>query len=156
MSYLGLADPIEFLFFGPIAVAGTHYLLVESWSLTAILAGMIPGFLSLAILTIDNLRDYEIDKKANKKTLCVRFGTTFGKLEYYTCIFLGFLTPLLLIALTRGHLYSLICLLTLPLYKKCLDTVRDNDSKENLTQALAQTAFNLLLFVLFFCGGWLL
>ena len=156
LGHLGLADPIEFIFFGPIAVGATYYLIAGAWPLYVTLAGLIPGFLSLAILAIDNLRDYETDKAADKKTLCVRFGTSFGQFQYYACVFLGFAVPLLLIAITKQHLYSLMCLLTLPFYKKCLDAVRENDCKETLTKALSQTALNLILFVLIFSGGWLL
>lgn len=156
LGHLGLAEPIELIYFGPIAVGGTFYLLTGYCPPYVILAGFIPGFLSLAILTVDNLRDYETDKAAGKKTLCVRLGKTFGKVQYYSCIFLGFLVPVLLIAITRAHLYSLIAFLALPLYKRCLDAVRDNTNPELLNKALAQTALNLIVFVLIFSAGWLL
>lgn len=156
LGHIGVAEPIELLYFGPIAVGGTFYLLTGYFPLYVGLAGFIPGFLSLALLTVDNLRDYETDKKAGKKTLCVRFGKNFGKLQYYCCIFLGFSLPVILIALTKEHLYSLISFLVLPLYKNCLDTVRDHDKAEVLNKTLAQTALNLILFVLIFCAGWLL
>ncbi len=156
LGHIGLADPVEFLYFGPVAVGGTYYLLTGNWPLYVTLAGCIPGFLSLAILTVDNLRDIDTDAMANKKTLCVRFGVTFGKLQYTLCIFAGFLMPLVLIALTRDHFYSLISFVTLPLYKKALDAVRANESKESLNQALTQTALNLIVFTFIFCAGWLL
>jgi 1,4-dihydroxy-2-naphthoate octaprenyltransferase len=156
LGHIGLADPIELLYFGPIAVGGTFYLLAGYFPLYVGLAGLIPGFLSLAILTVDNLRDYETDMKAGKKTLTVRFGKNFGKVQYYSCIFLGFSLPVILIALTKEHLYSLISFLALPLYKNCLDAVRDNENAESLNKTLAQTALNLIVFVLIFCAGWLL
>lgn len=156
LGHVGLADPVEFIYFGPIAVGGTYFLLTGSWPLYVTLAGFIPGFLSLAILSVDNLRDIDTDALADKKTLCVRFGATFGKVQYAICIFGGFLMPLVLIALTKDHYYSLISFVTLPFYKKALDAVRENESKESLNQALAQTALNLILFTFIFCAGWLL
>ncbi len=156
LGHLGLADPIEFIYFGPVAVGGTYYLLTHSLPLYVIIGGFIPGFLSLAILTVDNLRDYETDKAKGKKSLCVRFGTKFAQFEYYMCILLGFLTPIALVAITRAHFLSLSCFIMLPLYKTCLDAVRDNHSSEDLNKALKQTAACLLLFTLIFSTGWLL
>lgn len=156
LGHIGLADPIEFIYFGPLAVGGTFYLLTQRWPLYVTLAGLIPGFLSLAILAIDNLRDYETDQRANKRSLVVRFGQKFGQAQYYFCIFAGFITPLLLMGLTKSHLYSIICFALIPLYKKAFDAVKNNQSKEELNQALSQTALNLLIFTLVFCAGWLL
>lgn len=153
LGHLGLADPIEFLFFGPIAVAGTYALLAERWTLTSFVAGLIPGFLSLAILVVDNLRDIETDRAAKKKTLCVRFGKSFGQFQYYACVFLGFATPAVLVLITKSHFSCLISFLALPLYKRCLDAVRDY---EHLNEALAQTALNLIITTLIFSAGWLL
>lgn len=156
LGHIGLADPVEFIYFGPVAVGGTFYLLTQKCPLYVLLAGCIPGFLSLALLAIDNLRDRETDRLANKKTLCVRFGAKFGQLQYIFCILLGFITPVALVAITQSHLYSLICFLTLPLYKKALDAVKNNQCKEELNQALSQSAINLLVFTLIFSAGWLL
>lgn len=156
LGHIGLADPIEFIYFGPVAVGGTYYLLTHSLPLYVVLGGCIPGFLSLAILTIDNLRDYETDKAKGKKTLCVRFGQGFAQAEYYACIILGFMTPIVLVALTRKHLLCFSCFIMLPLYKTCLDAVKENKSADELNKALKQTAACLFLFTLIFSTGWIL
>lgn len=156
LGHIGLADPVEFIYFGPVAVSGTYYLLANSLPLYVMIGGCIPGFLSLAILTVDNLRDYETDKAKGKKSLCVRFGKKFAQIEYYLCILCGFLTPIVLVAITRKHFLSLSCFIMLPLYKTCLDAVKDNHSAEDLNKALKQTAASLLLFTLIFSTGWLL
>lgn len=156
LSHLGLADLVELLYFGPIAVSGTYYLLTHHLPTYVIIGGFIPGFLSLAILTIDNLRDYQTDKAKGKKTLCVRLGEKFAQFEYYSCIMMGFLIPILLVAITKKHFICLSCFILLPLYKTCLDSVKDNHSAQELNKALKQTAASLLLFTLIFSTGWLL
>jgi 1,4-dihydroxy-2-naphthoate polyprenyltransferase len=156
LGNIGLADPVELIYFGPIAVGGTYYLLANALPLYVIIGGFIPGFLSLAILTVDNLRDHDTDKAKGKKSLCVRFGKTFAKCEYYACIFLGFTIPLLLVALTKKHFLSLSCFILLPLYKTCLDAVKEDRGSEDLNKALSQTAMSLLIFTLIFSTGWLL
>ncbi len=156
LGHIGLADPIEFIYFGPVAVSGTYYLLTHSLAPYVVVGGLIPGFLSLAILAVDNLRDYDTDGAKGKKTLCVRFGKSFAQIEYYICILCGMLTPIALIAMTGKHLLSLSCFIILPLYKTCLDAVKENKDAETLNKALSQTAACLLLFTLIFSAGWLL
>ncbi len=156
LGHIGLAEPIELIYFGPVAVAGTYYLLTGQFSYYVILGGLIPGFLSLAILTLDNLRDYHTDKAKDKKTLCVRFGQRFGQIQYYSCVLIGFITPIALLAVKKGHLLSLSALIILPLYKPCLDAVKANNNPLALTKALGQTAICLFLFTLLFSAGWLL
>lgn len=156
LGHIGLADPIELIYFGPVAVAGTYYLIAHTLPLYVILGGFIPGFLSLAILTVDNLRDHDTDKAKGKKSLCVRYGKTFAKVEYYMCIFLGFMIPIALVAMTKKHFLCLSCFILLPLYKTCLDAVKDDLGAAELNKALSQTAASLFLFTLIFSTGWLL
>lgn len=96
LAYLGLGEIFILPFFGPIATVTTYLLQTGHMSWQALALGFAPGSLSCAILVINNLRDYEEDKKANKKTLIVRFGKKFGQLEYQIFLFIALLTPLVL------------------------------------------------------------
>ena len=51
-------------------------------------AGLAPGLLATGLLAVNNLRDIDGDRTSNKKTLAVRFGRRFAKLEVFGC-FLG-------------------------------------------------------------------
>ncbi len=93
LGYLGFGELLVFIFFGPFAVLGTYYLQTLKLSLVPILAGFAPGFLSVAILLINNLRDKELDRKANKKTLAVRLGKKFTQTEFLLSIILTFFIP---------------------------------------------------------------
>lgn len=82
LGYVGLGDPLVFLFFGPVAVAGTVFVQVgrvapEVWWASASL-----GALATAILVVNNLRDRHSDARAAKRTLAVRFGATACRVEY--------------------------------------------------------------------------
>ena len=59
LGYMGLGDLFVLIFFGPVAVAGTYYVQSLEINMAVIFAGFAPGFISVAILTINNLRDIE-------------------------------------------------------------------------------------------------
>ncbi|MCK3658224.1 1,4-dihydroxy-2-naphthoate polyprenyltransferase [Pasteurellaceae bacterium Pebbles2] len=86
-GYLGLGDISVFLFFGLLAVCGTYYLQAHSLSADIFLPAAACGFLSTAVLNINNLRDIEQDRKAGKNTLIVRIGAENGRI--YHCILLA-------------------------------------------------------------------
>jgi 1,4-dihydroxy-2-naphthoate octaprenyltransferase len=92
-GYLGLGDIFVLIFFGPVAVGGTYFTqgFGDQWAV--IVAGLAPGFLSMAILAVNNLRDIDTDRRAGKLTLAVRFGRSFAMSEYLFCIMAATLTP---------------------------------------------------------------
>lgn len=157
LGYVGLADLFVLVFFGPVAVAGTHYVQVQHFAWAPIFAGLAPGLFSTAILTVNNLRDIEGDRASGKKTLAVRFGRVFAIAEYILCLVGACVgVPLLLHLGTGAHrpvlVSSAVLLFALPLiYTACTKT--DGPA---LNALLARTGKLLLLFSLLFCVGWLL
>jgi 1,4-dihydroxy-2-naphthoate octaprenyltransferase len=95
LAYIGLGEIFAFLFFGPVATAAVCFLQMGAWSPLGFAIGLGPGLFSAAILLANNLRDYESDRLANKKTICVRFGRHFGKRFFVTLLMLGNLSTLL-------------------------------------------------------------
>ena len=110
LGYMGLGDIFVFVFFGPIAVAGTDYVQSLTWSWNGILLGAACGLLSTAILVVNNLRDKETDAVVGKNTLAVRFGETFVRVEYTLCFFL---TGMIIVYFGLDKPWSLLALLTL-------------------------------------------
>ncbi|RYG37718.1 1,4-dihydroxy-2-naphthoate polyprenyltransferase [bacterium] len=78
LGYLGLGELFVFIFFGPVAVAGTYYVESLAFSWIAVLAGVPVGLLCANILVVNNVRDIETDRVAGKRTLAARFGRRFG------------------------------------------------------------------------------
>lgn len=93
LGYLGFGELLVFIFFGPFAVLGTYFLQTLKLSYLPILTGLVPGLFAIIILSINNLRDKELDQKANKKTSAVRFGKTFVQTEILLSAFLIFIIP---------------------------------------------------------------
>lgn len=98
-GYLGLGDLAVFVFFGPVAVAGTHYVQAQTLSWAAVTLGVAPGLISTAVLVVNNLRDRETDARTGKRTLAVRLGRGFSIGEYAVALAGTALVPLALVLL---------------------------------------------------------
>ena len=96
LGYRGLGDPLVFLFFGVFAVWGTHRVQTLGPSDLALAASVPIGLLATALIAVNNLRDIETDRSANKRTLAVRLGPS-GARRYYTLLLAGsyFVLPVL-------------------------------------------------------------
>ena len=79
-GYAGFGEVVSFFFFGPIAVVGTALVqykdfFTDPWIPLVGLGGAIGlGFLTAAVLLVNNLRDIDTDAAVGKRTLSVRIG----------------------------------------------------------------------------------
>ncbi|WMC10437.1 1,4-dihydroxy-2-naphthoate octaprenyltransferase [Oceanimonas pelagia] len=73
-GYLGLGDAAVFVFFGPVAVLGTGWLMRPELTATGGWAALVAGLLAMAVLNINNIRDLKGDAQAGKRTLALRLG----------------------------------------------------------------------------------
>lgn len=74
LSYLGIADIVCFLFYGPVATVGSAWLQTGRFSLTALMLGCVCGCVAVCVLATNNIRDIEDDRAVGKRTFPVRFG----------------------------------------------------------------------------------
>jgi 1,4-dihydroxy-2-naphthoate octaprenyltransferase len=155
LGYIGLGDLFVLIFFGPVATGGVYYLLAGKLSPLAILAGFPPGLLSTALLVMNNLRDFETDKRAGKKSLPVRFGMEFGKWEFASAVFLGALLPLLLFAISGKHPWSLSSSLSLGIGFPIIRTIFHDPSPKTLAPLFPKVGKLLTIYTLLFVIGWL-
>lgn len=82
LAYKGWGDVCVVLFYGVIPVCFTYYVQAHGFSLLSLILSIAVGLLSANILIVNNYRDYEQDKKANKRTTIVLFGRRFGLIVY--------------------------------------------------------------------------
>lgn len=155
LGYVGLGELFVIIFFGPVAVGGTYYVQTLQISLPVIISGLAPGLFSVAILTVNNLRDVQSDHRAGKKTLAVRFGVTFSKIEYLLSIAIACLIPLILLLHNDKHLYSLLTSVVLLAAIPSIKTVFTAEGIV-LNHVLESTGKMLLLYSLIFSIGWIL
>lgn len=156
LGYLGLGDIFVLIFFGPVALAGTYYVQALTINWIVILAGLAPGLISVAILTVNNLRDIDGDTKAGKKTLAVRFGRNFAKNEYLYSILLACLIPVIIFIITGQYKFATLATLTLFFAPKPLKAVFSQTGGPALNNALADTGKLLLIYGILFSIGWVL
>lgn len=154
LGYRGLGDVFVLLFFGPVAVAGTYYVQALDVDWRPIVAGLGPGLISAAILAVNNLRDRETDARADKRTLAVRLGVRFTRLEYTICVVVACLTPLVFLASGVAGFGMLLPLLTLLALPPVHRTVWSDADGAALNGALAETGKLLMLYAVLFCIGW--
>lgn len=87
LGKLGLGELFVFIYFGPVAVLGSYYLQAGRYfSYVHLLGGAAVGLLGVALLSVNNLRDIAGDAASGKRTLAVRFGRDFGRLEIYISV----------------------------------------------------------------------
>ncbi len=156
LGYNGLGDIFVLIFFGPVAVGGTYYLQALQITPPVLLAGLAPGLLSTALLTVNNLRDVETDRKAGKRTLAVRFGITFARMEYLLSLLIACLLPLGLALYKRDNYYSIATLLVLMLAYPTIKLVFRESGSPVLNKALGDTGRLLLIYSILFSLGWVI
>jgi 1,4-dihydroxy-2-naphthoate octaprenyltransferase len=155
LGYLGLGDLFVFVFFGPVAVAGTVLVQLGAVPPAAWWSSVPVGALATAILAVNNLRDRNTDVHVGKQTLAVRFGATAVRWEYTLLLTAAYATAALA-ALRRSRPSYLLPALTLPLALRLVRTVWRHDDGPHLNRALARTALLLLAFGLLWAlaVGW--
>ncbi len=102
LAYLGLGEVFTFLFFGLVATAGTYFVQALSYSPDAVLLGVMPGCYSVVLIALNNLRDRATDQQVNKKTLAVRFGEKFARIEILFFLFVPSIVPLFILQFHGG------------------------------------------------------
>lgn len=149
-GYYGLGELFVFLFFGLAAVCGTYYVQALTVTGAAVIAALPVGALVTAILVVNNYRDMDTDRRANKRTLAVLLGRRGARLEYAALLAVAYLATLWLAAQAMQPFWLLLPWLTLPLALMPARAVFSAVDGPTLNRALAATArlglaFSLLL-----------
>lgn len=151
-GYYGLGDLFAFLFFGPVAAAGSYYVQAGRVSGLALLASVAVGLLVMAILVVNNLRDIDTDRAAGKRTLAVRLGVGGTRREYLACLAGAYLVPLLVGAAGMASYAGLLSWLSLPLAARLVRSIY-GDQGRSLNRSLAGTGQLAFIFSLLFGLG---
>jgi 1,4-dihydroxy-2-naphthoate octaprenyltransferase len=171
IGYSGLGDLFVFLYFGVVATITVPYLYLRKHEKielsflnlvtqneimrTSLLVSLPIGFLGTAIIAVNNLRDRVTDVHAGKRTMAVRFGEKFTRIEYIVLV-LGSYVMLVPISNTKlGKDFLWILAITFPMVVKELKAVgfggKDGGALNDHVGSTArlQAAFCCLLAVAF-------
>jgi len=137
-KYIALGEVMVFTLMGPLMFLAINYSLVGKSSNIVLYVSVAIGLLIIAILTANNMRDIEDDKKSGIKTIATIIGYKKTKDIYWGELIL----PYLLIGwfVLRGFipLPGLIVLLSVPLVAKQV-----LDSRKSLTASLVEDTAKL-------------
>lgn len=156
LGYHGLGDVFVFLFFGLVAVVGSAYVQLVALSPLAVAAAVPVGFLAVAILIVNNVRDIDTDRAAGKRTLAVRIGRRATRIQYAVIVLGAYCVPLAL-GLSGGlGGWFWLPWLTLPLAVALVRTVVRASDGPTLNRALQRTGQLHLLFGLLLAASMVL
>jgi 1,4-dihydroxy-2-naphthoate octaprenyltransferase len=102
-GYSGFGDLFVFVFFGLVSVLGSYSLYSKIFNWHVLLPALSIGFLSTAVLNLNNMRDHVNDKAQNKNTLVVKLGLKKAKV-YHMFLIGSALFTLFLFILNLGFL----------------------------------------------------
>jgi 1,4-dihydroxy-2-naphthoate octaprenyltransferase len=145
-GYEGLGELFVFLFFGVVAVTGSHYAQTEDLTWEAFALAVPVGFLASAILVVNNVRDLETDRRAGKRTLAVRLGRDRARGLYAAMVYGAFLTAPVPWILGSLSPWLFLPWILLPLAVSLVRTVRNHTDGPTLNAALGRTGVLQLLF----------
>jgi 1,4-dihydroxy-2-naphthoate octaprenyltransferase len=141
-GYRGFGDLFVFIFFGLVSTLGIYFMFAKEMDWLLILPATSIGFLSVAVLNLNNMRDEESDRKSNKNTIVVKMGASNAKVYHYYLIISSMILILLFSYLKDftfdQHLYVIAFF---PLLKH-LKTVYTNKNPKELDPELKKVALS--------------
>lgn len=152
-GYRGLGDLFVFIFFGLVGVIGTYILHTQVFRWDLLLPASSIGFLSMGVLNMNNMRDYEADKNAGKRTIVVSMGERKAAF-YHLFLIVGsvVLTSAFTILNYRSP-WQWLFLLCTPLLFLNLKKVFTYKSNLELYSELPRVSMATLIFALMFLLG---
>jgi len=155
LAYNGLGDIFVFVFFGFVGTIGTYYVQANEMTMLVFWSSIPVGALVTNILVVNNYRDIEEDRIAGKKTLAVKFGSKFSRLQYVVFMILSYAILPVVYFTFKQSLFVFLPLITLPLSVKLVRMIYKLAGKE-LNKTLELTAKLSAIYGILFAVGILL
>ena len=167
LGYHGLGDLFVFVFFGLIAVTGTYYVQAAAVLAAPFPLGIPPGTvpveaivaslpiaaLATNILVVNNVRDREEDRRTGKRTLAVRFGYGFSRVQFAGLVVLAYVVPVWFWLETPHSIATVLPLVTIPLAALVTRTIFTETAGAALNPALERTGQLLAAYAILFGVG---
>ena len=158
---LGLGEVTVFAFFGLMATAGTAYVQAERIPAAAWWSSAAMGFLAVAILEANNVRDISTDSVAGKRTLAVRLGDRRARALYRALVVAAFAT--IVLGVTTGiadagyglSQWALLALAAWPLAIRPVEAVGSAEGRALVPVLVGTAQLQLAFGALLALGLWL-
>lgn len=129
-GYRGYGDVFVFVFFGLVSTIGVNFLYSKELDFKLFLPAIAIGFLSVAVLNLNNMRDVISDTKAGKNTLVVKMGIQNAKKYHYFLVISAMLLVLLFAVLKEFAIDQYFFVVAyFPLTSHLLTVKRNTDSR---------------------------
>jgi len=129
-GYRGLGDVFVFIFFGLVSVIGCYILYAKQIDHVTILPAISIGLLSTAVLNLNNMRDFQSDKKSNKITLAIMLGERNMKIYHYILILVAIILSMLFGVLYYTSPYNFIyAIMYIPFLIHLVKVINNKDLK---------------------------
>jgi len=155
-GYEGLGEVFVFLFFGVAAVAGSYFAQVRDFSWESLVLSVPIGLIAAAVLVVNNTRDIDTDRRANKRTLAVRVGRERSRRMFAAMVLIAYAVVLVPWVFGPLRAWLLLPLLSLPLAASVIRIVSTHSDGPSLNRALAKTGQLQLVFCVLLSVGLLL
>ncbi|MDP3983541.1 MAG: 1,4-dihydroxy-2-naphthoate polyprenyltransferase [Acidimicrobiia bacterium] len=139
-GYRGLGEVFVFVFFGLVATVGSRYVHDGQVEAATWLLAVAVGFLAVAILVANNLRDLDTDARVGKRTLAVIIGDRATRYLYAFLIAAAYLVILFGLVAGVTSPWTAVALLTLPMAARMVRTVATTAERSQLGPTLGATA----------------
>lgn len=152
LGYNGLGDLFVFIFFGLVAVCATFFVQTGYVSQEALLCSIGVGLLAANILVVNNYRDVDTDRVAGKRTLVVRFGRRFARIQFGVSLLVALTIPLHLLRMGYKPVV-LLPLLLAPLAWRHANRLEEAKTPQELIVLLGDTGKLLALYAILLSAG---
>lgn len=155
-GYVGLGDLFVLIFFGWLSVVGSYFLYTQTLDWLIFLPATSVGLLSMGVLNLNNMRDYESDKKVGKNTLIVKMGFNSGKIYHSVLLLSAIFFSLVYVLINFDSIYQLIYFISfIPIGEHFVVVFKNNNPKD-LDVELKKLALSTFLFSILFGIGLIL
>lgn len=152
-GYRGMGDVFVFIFFGLVGVLGTYFMHTQTVHWNLILPATSIGLLSVGVLNMNNMRDYEADRNAGKRTIVVAMGKENARYYHLFLIVGAIISACAFTLLNYTSPWQWLFLLCTPIIFLNLKKVFTYKDSIELFPELGKLAMGSLLFALSFAVG---